>query len=43
MILTPLIADQLVDREIRIETLSGERVMVDPAVTIQSIYNISYW
>lgn len=41
---SPLIAEQYTETKSRIKTLpSGERVIVDPAVTIQSLYNIFYW
>ncbi|KAF8465917.1 putative MFS peptide transporter Ptr2 [Kalaharituber pfeilii] len=41
---SPLIAEQYTITKSRIKTLaSGERVIVDPNVTIQSLYNIFYW
>lgn len=41
---SPLIAEQYTETKCRVKTLkSGERVIVDPAVTIQSLYNIFYW
>jgi POT family proton-dependent oligopeptide transporter len=41
---SPLIAEQYTRTIPAIKTLkTGERVIVDPAVTIQSIYNIFYW
>jgi proton-dependent oligopeptide transporter, POT family len=39
-----LIADQYTERIARVKTTKkGERVIVDPNVTIQTIYNIFYW
>lgn len=41
---SPLIAEQYTETRPRIEVKpDGERVVVDPAVTIQSLYNIYYW
>lgn len=41
---SPLIAEQYTETTMRIKTLpSGERVILDPAVTMQSIFNIFYW
>lgn len=41
---SPLIAEQYTKTKPVLKTLkSGERVIVDPAVTIQSLYNIFYW
>jgi len=41
---SPLIAEQYTETTLRIKTLAtGERVILDPAVTIQSLYNIFYW
>lgn len=41
---SPLIAEQYTETKMRTKVLkSGERVVVDPAVTIQSLYNIFYW
>jgi len=41
---SPLIAEQYTETKKRLRTLkSGERVVVDPSITIQSIYNIFYW
>lgn len=41
---SPLIAEQYTVTKARVKTLpSGERVIVDPNVTIQSLYNIFYW
>lgn len=41
---SPLIAEQYTETRPRTKTLkSGERVVIDPAVTIQSLYNIFYW
>ncbi|KAI5807368.1 POT family-domain-containing protein [Peziza echinospora] len=41
---SPLIAEQYTETTLRVKTLkSGERVILDPAVTIQSLYNIFYW
>ena len=40
----PLIAEQNAGRKPYIkEELNGERLIVDPNITIQSIYNIYYW
>lgn len=40
----PLIADQYQRRKMALKTLpSGERVVVDPAITIQRIYMVFYW
>lgn len=40
----PLIAEQYTETKRKVKTLkSGERVILDPAITIQSIYNIFYW
>jgi POT family proton-dependent oligopeptide transporter len=41
---SPLIAEQYTQTKPRIKVLkSGERVIVDPDITIQSLYNIFYW
>lgn len=41
---SPLIAEQYTETKKKVKTLqSGERVILDPAITIQSIYNIFYW
>ncbi|KAF2819833.1 oligopeptide transporter [Ophiobolus disseminans] len=41
---SPFVADQYVETELRIETLkSGERVIVDRTLTVQYIYNMWYW
>lgn len=41
---SPLIAEQYTETRPRVKVLeSGEKVIIDPAVTIQSIYNIFYW
>ncbi|KAI5817788.1 POT family-domain-containing protein [Pyronema omphalodes] len=41
---SPLIAEQYTETRPRIKILkTGEKVIIDPAVTIQSIYNIFYW
>lgn len=41
---SPLIAEQYTKTKPVLKTLkNGERVIVDPAVTIQSLYNIFYW
>lgn len=41
---SPLIADQYTRKRMAIKVLeTGERVIVDPAVTIQRIYLIFYW
>jgi proton-dependent oligopeptide transporter, POT family len=41
---SPLIAEQYTETKMRIKTLpSGERVILSPAVTMQSIFNIFYW
>ncbi|KAI9643881.1 peptide transporter ptr2 [Ciborinia camelliae] len=41
---SPLIADQYTRKNMAIKVLkSGERVIIDPAVTIQRIYLIFYW
>ncbi|KAH8153795.1 uncharacterized protein LAJ45_01562 [Morchella importuna] len=41
---SPLIAEQYTKTKPVLKTLkTGERVIVDPAVTIQSLYNIFYW
>lgn len=41
---SPLIAEQYTITKFRVKTLpTGERVIVDPNVTIQSLYNIFYW
>lgn len=40
----PLIAEQYAGRKPYVRTLkSGERVLVDPSITVQNIYNIYYW
>ncbi len=40
----PLIAEQYQRKKMGIKTLpSGERVILDPAITIQKIYMIFYW
>lgn len=40
----PLIADQYQRRRMAIKTLkSGERVIIDPAITMQRIYMVFYW
>jgi POT family proton-dependent oligopeptide transporter len=40
----PLIADQYQRKHMAIKTLkTGERVIIDPAITIQRIYMIFYW
>lgn len=40
----PLIADQYQRRRMALKTLaSGERVIIDPAVTMQRIYMVFYW
>jgi POT family proton-dependent oligopeptide transporter len=42
--LSPFVADQYTETELRIETLkSGERVIVDRTLTLQYIYNMWYW
>lgn len=42
--MSPLIAEQYTITKSRVKTLpNGERVIVDPNVTIQSLYNIFYW
>ena len=42
--MSPLIAEQYTITKSRVKTLSsGERVIIDPNVTIQSLYNIFYW
>ncbi|KAA8894356.1 POT family-domain-containing protein [Sphaerosporella brunnea] len=41
---SPLIAEQYTKAKPFVRTLkSGERVIVDPTITIQSLYNIFYW
>jgi proton-dependent oligopeptide transporter, POT family len=40
----PLIADQYTRKHMAIKTLdTGERVIIDPAITFQRIYMIFYW
>lgn len=40
----PLIAEQNAGRQPYIkEEKNGERLVVDPNITIQSVYNIYYW
>jgi POT family proton-dependent oligopeptide transporter len=41
--ISPLIAEQVPQEKMRVEEQSGERVIVDPAVTITRIYNYFYW
>lgn len=42
--INPLIAEQLPDSHLYIKTLkSGERVIVDPSVTLNRLYNWFYW
>ena len=41
---SPLIAEQYTRSKPALKTLpSGEKVVIDPNVTIQSLYNIFYW
>lgn len=41
---SPLIAEQYTRAKPALKTLpSGEKVVIDPNVTIQSLYNIFYW
>ncbi|RPA72044.1 PTR2-domain-containing protein [Ascobolus immersus RN42] len=41
---SPLIAEQYTETKMRIKTLpSGERVILSPAITMQSIFNVFYW
>ncbi|KAH8730964.1 peptide transporter PTR2-A [Phaeosphaeriaceae sp. PMI808] len=40
--ISPLIAEQVPQEKMRIETVKGERVIVDPAVTATRIYNYFY-
>ncbi|KAF2009736.1 PTR2-domain-containing protein [Aaosphaeria arxii CBS 175.79] len=41
---SPFVADQYTETELRVETLkSGERVIVDRTLTVQYIYNMWYW
>jgi len=40
--ISPLIAEQVPQEKMRIETVKGERVIVDPAVTMTRIYNYFY-
>ena len=41
--ISPLIAEQVPQEKMRVEEQNGERVIVDPAVTITRIYNYFYW
>lgn len=41
---SPLIAEQYTETKCRTKVLkNGERVIIDPAITVQSLYNIFYW
>ncbi|KAF9172974.1 peptide transporter ptr2 [Mortierella sp. AD011] len=41
---SPMVAEQYQGNKTKVKTLkSGERVIVDPAVTVQSIFNWFYW
>ena len=40
--ISPLIAEQVPQERMRVETVKGERVIVDPAVTTTRIYNYFY-
>jgi hypothetical protein len=40
--ISPLIAEQVPLEKMRVETVKGERVIVDPAVTIVRVYNYFY-
>jgi len=41
--ISPLIAEQVPQERMRVETQKGERVIVDPAVTVTRIYNWFYF
>jgi POT family proton-dependent oligopeptide transporter len=41
--ISPLIAEQVPEERMRVEVRNGERVIVDPAVTVTRIYNYFYF